>query len=110
VARIDKVRAGEATWSAWWLDQLGHAGLGAIYSTAWTALALYVLPLIGINLGDWVILAIGAVLSLFGGILREVFQLAKSGKLHLEDRFYDAIFHIPGAIVPAVWLLVRWLT
>jgi hypothetical protein len=104
MARIDEVRAGEATWGEWWLDQLGHAGLGAIYSSVGTALGLFV-----IGWGPWASLGLGLSFALFGGVVREIVQLAKSGKLHFEDRLYDALFHLPGAIVPAVALIVRAL-
>ncbi len=113
MARWDEAKAGEVSWGKWWIDQLGHFGLGAAYSTAWTAIAIYVLPLIGVNLGSWLIFAIGAALALFGGTLRELIQWSKSGfqmkKLHPTDRFFDAVFHIPGALVPGLWLLIRWI-
>jgi len=102
VARIDKVRAGEATWGEWWLDQLGHIGLGAIYSSVGTAIALFAL-----GWGAWASLGLGLAFAAFGGALREIVQLAKSGKLHFEDRLYDFLFHLPGVLVPAVALLVR---
>jgi hypothetical protein len=105
MARIDEVRVGEATWGEWWLDQLGHTGLGAIYSSVGTALGLFVF-----GWGPWASFGFGVGLALFGGVVREIYQLVKSGKLHAEDRFYDAIFHLPGIIVPGVYLLVRWLT
>lgn len=101
MARIEKVLAGEATWGEWWLDQLGHAGLGA----AWAA----PVSVAGAWLGwCWELtLAIAAVTALFGGVLREVAQYAKSGKLHFWDRFWDSVFHLPGApiVVGLAWLV-----
>lgn len=105
MARIGEVLRGEATWGEWWLDQLGHIGLGAIYSSVGTALGLFVF-----GWGSWTSLGFGAGLALFGGVARELYQGLKTKKPHLDDRALDAVFHLPGVVVPGVYLLVRWLT
>ena len=93
MARIEQVLAGEEPWSAWWLDQLGHTGLGAAYSLPFVAWVL----IAGGSTGLAIVL--GVSFALFGGAMREVAQFAKSGKLHPWDRFFDVVFHLPGVAV-----------
>jgi len=94
MARLEKVLAGEATWGKWWLDQLGHTGLGTAYALPFEALTwIYFGAGIGMTL-MW-----GFLIALFGGIVREVVGLIKTGKLHPLDRTFDALFHLPGALV-----------
>jgi len=106
MARIDEVLAGEASWGAWWLDFAGHAGLGAAYALPFQAGALLWL--------DWSIptaLGIGLGAALFGGVIREVVQCVKSGKLHPLDRSIDALTHLVGAPVAlGIVLIARALS
>jgi hypothetical protein len=105
MARIDKVLAGEASWGDWCLDQLGHVGLGTAYALPIEGAALFLLA--------WSIpatLISGAAIALFGGVLREIVQAAKTGKAHSLDRAVDALFHLPGAASAlGILLLIRAL-
>jgi hypothetical protein len=106
MARIDEVLSGEKSWGAWCLDQLAHVGLGAAYALPIEGAALFLL--------DWSIpatLIAGAVIALFGGVLREIVHAAKTGKAHPLDRSVDALFHLPGAgVALGILLLIRVLT
>jgi hypothetical protein len=106
MARIDEVLSGEKSIWKWCLDQLAHVGLGTAYALPIEGAALFLL--------DWSIpatLIAGAVIALFGGVLREIVQAAKTGKAHPLDRSLDALFHLPGAAVAFGWvLLARALT
>jgi hypothetical protein len=106
MVRTDEVLAGEGSWGLWCLDQIGHIGLGSAYALPIEGAALFLL--------DWSIpatLLSGAVIALFGGVLREIVQAAKTGKAHPLDRSLDALFHLPGAAVALGWvLLARALT
>ncbi len=103
MARIDQVLAGEKTWGAWWLDQLGHAGLGAAWSIPFIGAGL-----IWLGWGFWFSWGIGLVPALIGGAVRDFyFQWKKSGfdpdKLHPLDRSLDTAFHAFGP--PIAWSL-----
>ena len=97
MARIGQVLAGEATWGAWWLDQLGHTGLGAAWAVFPTAASIWW------EIGEPIVVSSAA--ALLGGIGREIYQGVKSGKLHPLDRALDAVFHLPGA--PIAYGLVQ---
>ena len=93
MARIEQVLAGEKTWGAWWLDQLGHTGLGAAYS-----LPAFILSIV-FGWPLWAQFALAAFTALFGGAIREMNQYEKTEKLHLRDRVLDTVFHLPGVAV-----------
>jgi len=94
MARIEQVLAGEESWGKYWLDVLGHFGLGTAYALPIIGICLFLFP------PEWPLiytLGFGAGASLFGGTLREIVQFWKSGKLHLLDRALDALQHLLGA-------------
>jgi hypothetical protein len=102
MARLDQVLSGEKSWGKWWLDQLGHTGLGTAYAlpfewAAWTY----------IDAGVGIVLVIGSIVALFGGVVREIVGAIRTGKPHPLDRVFDALFHLPGAVVALgiVWLI-----
>ena len=94
MARIDQVLAGEKSWGAWWLDQLGHTGYGA-----GLALPVEAAALLWFGWAGDTTIALGAGAAFLGGIGREIYQGIKSGKLHPADRTLDALFFIPGSVV-----------
>jgi hypothetical protein len=103
MARWDQVMSGEKSWGKWWLDQLGHTGLGTAYALPFEAMAL-------LWFGAPILMTLmwGALVALFGGVVREVVGLIKTGKLHPIDRLFDALFHLPGAAVAlGIVLLIR---
>jgi len=103
MTRIDEVRSGDATKWEYALDVLGHAGLGTAYALPFISMALFVF-----NWGILASIAFGIGIALFGGVVREVVQYSKSGKLHFEDRFWDAMHHILGGpIAFGIIMLVR---
>lgn len=93
MARIDQVLSGEKSWGSWWLDQLGHLGLG----TAWATIPVVILYgfLDHLAAAFWV----GSGAALSGGIGREIFQYLGNRKPNVRDRTLDALFHIPGGAV-----------
>jgi len=103
MARIDQVLSGEKSWGKWWLDQLGHFGLGTAYALPAVVLSVW------LDWGTTIALISGGAGALTGGVIREVLQYHKSQQLHFLDRFLDTLFHIPGA--PAalgIVLLIQW--
>lgn len=99
MARIDQVLSGEKSWGKYALDVFGHLGLGTAYALPFVAASLWLL--------HWaapVALGLGAAAALFGGVVREVVQAAKTGKLHALDRALDALQHLLGA--PVALLIV----
>jgi len=95
VARIEKVISGEEPVWKYFVDILGHTGLGAAYALP-TSLA-------GVYLGcsPALILIVGCIMALLGGVAREVAQYMATGKPHPLDRALDALHHLLGA--PVAW-------
>ena len=95
MARIEQVWAGEKSWGAYFVDILGHTGIGAAASL------LVVIPAVLLDWpwGAW--LVPGELLALGAGTLREWRQYKKSGKLHLLDRVLDIAHHAFGP--PVAW-------
>jgi hypothetical protein len=101
MARIEAVLAGEKSWGQYALDVLGHAGLGTAYALPFEAAAIlwfgWAVP---------VALGLGAAAALVGGVLREIVQAVKSGKLHALDRALDALHHLLGGPIALLIVLI----
>ena len=104
MARIEQVLAGEATWGEYGLDILGHAGLGAAYTWAISTAAT-----VALGWGGGPAVVAGSVAAPFGGLVREVVQGIKSGKLHPLDRALDVAHHLLGIPIGlGLWLVTTW--
>jgi len=105
MARLDEVLAGEKSWGQYSVDVLGHVALGTAY-----ALPVIASGIVWLDDPVPVVLGLGAVAALFGGVIREMVQAVKTGKLHLLDRSLDALQHLLGAPVAlGIVLAVRAL-
>ena len=94
MTRIEEAIEDPKLWPAYGLDVLGHAGLGAAYTWATSTAAT-----VALGWGGGPAVVAGSIAAPFGGLVREVVQGIKSGKLHPYDRALDTLHHGLGVLV-----------
>jgi len=104
VTRIEEAIEDPKLWPAYGLDVLGHAGLGAAYTWATSTAAT-----VALGWGGGPAVVAGSIAAPFGGLVREVVQGIKSGKLHPLDRALDVAHHLLGIPIGlGLWLVTTW--